>query len=69
MNRTPVVAVVYNAILDEMFTAVVGAGAKCNGQPIHVSGITELNQSVILCEAGARSVEVWFSVVLADLDR
>jgi len=53
MNRAPVVAVVYNAILDEMFTAVVGAGAKCNGQPIHVSGITELNQSVILCEAGA----------------
>ena len=44
----------YNAILDEMFTAVVGGGAKCNGTPIKVSGITELNQSIVICEAGAR---------------
>ena len=56
IKKSPVVGVVYNAIYDEMFSAVVGEGAKCNEKPIHVSGITELNKSVIICEAGARSV-------------
>lgn len=51
--KEPVVGVVYNAILDEMFSAVVGQGAFCNGKQIQVSGITELNKSVIICEAGA----------------
>lgn len=53
IKKAPVVGVVYNAILDEMFSAVIGEGAKCNGKPIRVSGVTELNQSVIICEAGA----------------
>ena len=32
-----VVGVVFNPILDEMFSAIVGCGAKCNGKPIKVS--------------------------------
>jgi len=53
IKKSPAVGVVYNAIMDELFTAIMGEGAKCNGKPISVSGITELNQSVIICEAGA----------------
>eukprot|EP00878_Enallax_costatus_P010703 GHUV01011179.1.p1 GENE.GHUV01011179.1~~GHUV01011179.1.p1 ORF type:complete len:196 (+),score=33.49 GHUV01011179.1:304-891(+) len=37
INRMPVVGVVHNPILDEMFTAVKGNGAHLNGQPITVS--------------------------------
>ena len=54
IKKNPVIGIVYNSIYDEMFTAIVGEGAKCNDKPIRVSGITELNQSVIICEAGAR---------------
>ena len=34
------VGVVYNCILDEMYSAIVGRGATCNGKPIKVSGQT-----------------------------
>ena len=32
--------VIYDPVTDEMFTAIDGAGAKCNDQPIHVSDCT-----------------------------
>ena len=31
------VGVIYNPILDEMFSAIVGCGATCNGKPIKAS--------------------------------
>lgn len=34
------IGVVYNCILDEMYSAVTGCGATCNGKPIKVSGQT-----------------------------
>ena len=36
-NVQLVVGVVFNPILDEMFSAIVGCGATCNGKPIKVS--------------------------------
>jgi myo-inositol-1(or 4)-monophosphatase len=33
-DETPVVGVIYNPSTDEMFTAVTGEGAACNGEPI-----------------------------------
>jgi len=53
VDKQPKVGVVYNAILNELYTAVIGQGAQCNGLPLKVSGITELNQSILICEAGA----------------
>jgi myo-inositol-1(or 4)-monophosphatase len=43
----PVMAVVYNPILDELFHAEAGHGAWLNGAPIHVSDQTDLQQSLI----------------------
>lgn len=43
----PVVGVVYAPYLNEMFSAVKGAGATLNGCPIHCSKKTSLNMAVV----------------------
>ncbi|WP_353662572.1 inositol monophosphatase family protein [Hydrogenimonas sp. SS33] len=43
----PVAAVVYNPILNELFTAEKGGGAFCNGRPVHVSDQSGLQQSLL----------------------
>nr|CAD7586125.1 unnamed protein product [Timema genevievae] len=40
INKEMVVGVIYNPILDEMYTASKGQGAKLNGIPIHTSKVT-----------------------------
>lgn len=42
-----VVGVVYNPVLDELFVAEKGKGATLNGNPIHVSAATRLEESVL----------------------
>jgi myo-inositol-1(or 4)-monophosphatase len=39
---------VYDPMRDEMFSAERGAGARLNGQPIRVSGVTELQKSLLV---------------------
>lgn len=46
-NQLPLFAVVYNPILEEMFTAGKGEGAFLNNQPISVSKITQLRHALI----------------------
>lgn len=43
----PVLAIVYDPAMDEMFIASQGAGATCNGRSIHVSAKSELGAAVI----------------------
>ena len=43
-----VVALVYNPILNEMYTAIKGQGAYCNGIPLRVME-GELNEAVVNC--------------------
>lgn len=45
--------VVYNPVLDLLYTGKQGYGAQCNGFTIHVSGQTELNQALVITEMGA----------------
>ena len=40
INKIRTVAVVYNAISEEMFSAIKGRGAFCNGKKLHVSNET-----------------------------
>ncbi len=42
-----VLGVVYNPVLDELFTAEVGGGAYLNGKPIHVSETGELGKALV----------------------
>ncbi len=43
----PKYGVVYNPVLDELFTAKKGGGAYLNGEKIHVSNTNELQKSLI----------------------
>ena len=40
INEESVLGIIYNPLLDQMFTAKVGQGAFLNGKPIRVSGET-----------------------------
>ncbi|KAK4439442.1 putative MO25-like protein [Sesamum alatum] len=54
IERVPTVGVVYNPIMDEMFTAIRGKGAFLNGKPIKASSQTELVKSLLATEAGTK---------------
>ena len=41
------VGVVYDPLLDELYTAVHGRGARCNGRELRVSGETELARALL----------------------
>ncbi|MCF6277581.1 MAG: inositol monophosphatase, partial [Anaerolineales bacterium] len=46
--RTMKLAAVYDPMRDEMFTAERGCGAWLNGEPLHVSKVTELKRSLLV---------------------
>lgn len=41
--------VIYDPVTDEMFTALDGAGATCNDQPIHCSDCIDISDALIAC--------------------
>ncbi len=45
-NGRLLVGAVFDPILDECFTAIEGGGARLNGRPIHVSGVTALSEAL-----------------------
>lgn len=47
-RNEPIVGVVYNPILNELFQAATGLGAHCNGIPIKVSAVSELSKSLLV---------------------
>ncbi|XP_026286380.1 inositol monophosphatase 1 [Frankliniella occidentalis] len=52
VNKITEIAIIYNPVLEQMFTARRGQGAKLNGEPIHVSGEKELKQALLGLECG-----------------
>jgi myo-inositol-1(or 4)-monophosphatase len=46
-DGTIVAGVIYNPMLDELFTAERGKGARLNGRPIHVSSVPDLGESLV----------------------
>ncbi|GIY81533.1 inositol monophosphatase 1 [Caerostris darwini] len=53
VKKEIVLGVVYNAILDKMYTGIKGKGAYCNDKKLHVSGIQELSRALVLSEVGS----------------
>lgn len=43
VNKITEIGIIYNPVLEQMFTARRGQGAKLNGAPIHVSGEKGMN--------------------------
>lgn len=70
----PYMGLVYNPYLDEIFTAVLGEGAFCNGKPIHVSkqplsnGIVLFGTSPYYEELSKQSFELAYDYFQRALD-
>ncbi|GBG65125.1 hypothetical protein CBR_g49488 [Chara braunii] len=54
LNKQTVAGVVYNPILNEIFTAVRGGGAYLNGKRIHVSTQDRLEKALLATEVGTK---------------
>ncbi|KAI4311925.1 hypothetical protein MLD38_036789 [Melastoma candidum] len=54
IRKIPIVGVVYNPIMNELFTGILGQGAHLNGNPIKVSSQSELVKSLLATEAGTK---------------
>jgi myo-inositol-1(or 4)-monophosphatase len=46
-GRTPLLGVIYNPVLDELFSAAAGSGASRNGRPIRVSATPALSAALV----------------------
>ncbi|KAF7120010.1 hypothetical protein RHSIM_Rhsim13G0144400 [Rhododendron simsii] len=60
IEKVPVVGVVYNPIMDELFTGIHGKGAFLNGNPIKVSSQSELVKSLLCTEGKGKGLVLQF---------
>lgn len=51
LGGEPVVAAVYDPLRDELFAAVRGGGATCNGRPLRVSAAARAAEGVVVVQA------------------
>ncbi|WOK99700.1 inositol monophosphatase 3 [Canna indica] len=54
IGKVPTVGVVYNPIIGELFTGVLGQGSFLNGAPIKVSSQNELIKALLVTEVGTK---------------
>lgn len=54
INKVPVVGVVYNPILDELFTGIQGRGAFLNGERIYASSQESMGNALLATEVGVK---------------
>lgn len=52
VKKEMVLGIVYNPILEQLFTARKGRGAFLNGKPIHVSKVQDLSKALVCMESG-----------------
>lgn len=52
IKQKPEIAIIYNPVLNQLFTAQKGKGAFLNGESLKVSGKTTLAESLIMMEFG-----------------
>lgn len=52
IKKVPEIAIIFNPVLKQLFTARRGQGALYNGQKIHVSDQTDIAKSLVISEFG-----------------
>ncbi|XP_012526335.1 inositol monophosphatase 1 [Monomorium pharaonis] len=67
INKTAEIGIVYNPILEQLFTARKGQGAFLNGAPIHVSNEKELHKALIMVEMGTSRDPEKLKIILQNL--
>ncbi|CAD7700946.1 unnamed protein product [Ostreobium quekettii] len=63
VNRAAVVGVVYNPVLEEMFTATAGGGAFLNGEPIRPSDTSDPGSALLGTELGVQKDDATLGAV------
>lgn len=63
INKVSVAGIIYNPILEQLFTAKKGQGAFLNGRQIHVSQVKELCNALVAFESGTSRDEEKAKVV------
>ncbi|RZB45733.1 Inositol P domain containing protein, partial [Asbolus verrucosus] len=66
INKIPEIAVVYNPLIEQLFTAKRGQGAYLNEKKIKVSGETNLNKALVMMEFGTSRDPQKMEVVAAN---
>ncbi|XP_053607435.1 inositol monophosphatase 1 [Plodia interpunctella] len=69
INKEPVAGIIYNPILQQLFTAKKGKGAFLNERQIYVSEVKELKNALINFEAGTSRDEERCKVVRENFKR
>jgi myo-inositol-1(or 4)-monophosphatase len=58
------IGVIYQPMTDELFAAAIGAGATLNGEPIHTTKATRLDQSLVEVGRASRQPQATYLAVL-----
>ncbi|XP_064485910.1 inositol monophosphatase 2-like [Ornithodoros turicata] len=53
VNKQVVIGIVFNPVMDRMYTAQLGKGAFCNGHRLRTSGVSDLSKALIVAEGGS----------------
>lgn len=53
IQKQTVIGLIYNPILDQMYTARPGQGAYCNGEKLQVTQTRDLGQAIVCAEFGS----------------
>ncbi|CAG7832525.1 unnamed protein product [Allacma fusca] len=69
IKKNPVIGIIYNPILEQLYTARLGQGAFLNGNPIRVSGEKELSKALVCSEVGTSTDPLKVQVVLNNLTK
>jgi len=67
INKVTEIGIVYNPILEQLFTARKGQGAFLNGAPIHVSNEKELRKALVMAEMGTSRDPEKLKIVLQNI--
>lgn len=67
INCEPEIAIIYNPVLTQLFTAVKNKGAFLNGKRIHVSKEKDLSNALIMHESGTSKDPEKLDVVYKNL--
>jgi len=65
VEKKLVVGVVYNPVLDELYEATAGGGARLNGETISCSDATTLSSSIFITELGSRRDDAFLDACFA----
>jgi myo-inositol-1(or 4)-monophosphatase len=66
IDKEPALAIVYNPMIEQLFTAKKGDGAYLNGRKIQVSGETAINKALVIMEFGTSRDPEKMKVVAAN---